>query len=294
MGRTWLILDGNYLCCRNFFAMGDLSHKDLPTAVLFGFFRDITTLVEQFATPHLAFCFDHGRGLREKTYPSYKAKRRSVEHTEEECVRYDALKQQVWQLKSDFLRYVGYRNVFYQKGYEADDMIASVVRNMHRKDEAVIISADKDMWQLVSDRVSCYNPQSRKSVTLQSFYEEWGIQPPQWVDVKAIAGCGTDDVQGVDGVGEKTAAKYLQGKLTGKKADAIVEFNKSLVRMRNNSLIHLPYQGAMECKLEEDAVEVNKWTELMDDLGIRTLRKVFPIPRLTYAKGRGLEKNAKA
>ncbi len=293
MGRTWLLFDVDYLCCRNFFALGDLSHKELPTAVLFGFFRDINTLVERFATPNVAFCFDHGKGIRETTYPMYKAKRRSREYTPEEETRYTALAQQKWQLKMDFLEYVGYENIFYQKGYEADDMIASVCRTLPQSDEAVIISADKDLWQCISSRVSCFNPQSKKSVTLQSFYEEWGIQPTQWADVKAIAGCSTDDIDGVEGVGEVTAAKYIKGSLTGKKVKAIQDFNKSLVRWRNTQLVHLPFSGCKVCELKEDVVLANKWTELMDDLGMKSIRKEFPIPRLVYQKGQGLDRYGK-
>lgn len=289
MSRTWLLLDGNYLAYRAFFALGDLSHKEVPTGVLYGFFRDISVLMERFATNHIAFAFDHGVGIREKTYPIYKAKRRmGVQLTEKELQRLDTFKQQIWKLKEDFLTSVGWKNVYFHKGYEADDVIASMVRDLPTDDEAIIVSADKDMWQLVKRNVSCYNPQTKKSVTLESFYAEWNLQPISWRDVKAIAGCTSDNVPGVEGVGEITAAKYLTGKLTGKKAQAIIDFRNSLLYNRNANLVYLPYTGTPFYKLQEDKLDVKAWKELMRDLGIKSLAP--PIARREYRKGEGLAK----
>lgn len=304
--KTWLVLDAPFLCCRNYFAFGGkLFWKEVPTSVLFGFFRDLVSLSNQFATSAFAFCWDWGPGLREQCYPIYKAKRRLDWETlkekaleekwaREEVKSQNALKEQMRLLRLEFIPRLGYLNNFSQKGYESDDMIASVCLNLPRGDEAIIISADKDLYQLITDRISFYNPISKKSVTLQSFYEQWKIQPKQWADVKGIAGCTTDEVPGVIGVAEKLAARYLTGKLTGKKAKDIQEFQGTLLRMRNAQLVHLPYQGTKKCEVQEDSLDVKEWGSLMLELGMQSLRKQFPIARREYVKGRGTVKCGKA
>ncbi len=103
--------------------------------------------------------------------------------------------------------------------------------------------------------------------------------------MKAIAGCSTDDIPGVAGVGELTAAKYLTGKLSGKKEKDIIAFLKGPLRKTNGQLVALPYRGTRTCELEEDALSVNRWTELMGDLGMKSLRKTFPIARRVYHCG---------
>lgn len=273
--RTWLLLDCDYLCHRAFYSTGTLKFGDVLTGVVFGFLRDIVNFQQLFQTDDIAFCFDHGKSLRVLEYPRYKSNRQQVEGTSE----FNAKKElafQIKQLRLDYLPSIGFRNVFWQNGYEADDVIASVCKNLTKRESAVVISADHDLYQLLTDRVIIFNPHKKQTVTVKTFEDEWGLSPTQWVDIKSIAGCQTDCIAGVQGVGEKTAAKFITGSLktSAKAFNAIVKGNA--VWKRNRYLVQLPYPGTDRFELEDDKIKREDWTELTTRLGMKSLCNEFP------------------
>lgn len=270
---SWLVLDATYLCHRLFHAMGDLSFDDRPTGVVFGFLRDLVSLRELHPVDHIAFCFDDGISLRRKRLPQYKSTRQKKreQSTKEEKRAYRGLQEQIELLREEHLPKIGYRNIYSQKGYEADDLIAEFRKTINRKSIMIIVSSDQDLYQLLGSRTSIWNPSSSKLITLDSFREEWGIEPAQWVDVKAIAGCSTDDIPGIRGVGEKTATKFLRNKLkpTTKAYQSIVRDDN---RWRENvELVELPYPGVGPLKLRKDQVTRKKFNQVCRGLGIRSL-----------------------
>ena len=276
MIRTWLIIDVSGLAYRAFHTLGDLSYGGQSTAVLFGIFRDIVNLQDLYATGHIVFCFDGGHDVRTGIYPDYKAsrktKRKEMDEAEREARR--GLRRQLYLLRTKHLPAAGFRNVFWQEGYEADDLVASVCCysiEFLRGDEAVIVSSDQDMLQLLSNKVVIYSPHQKRPVTKDSFIKQWGIDPTLWADVKAIAGCDGDDVPGVNGVGEKTAAKFIVGNLKANtKAYAkIVAANK--LYKRNLRLVRLPAEGTAKFELSEDLVTRRKWDRVMRSLGMHSL-----------------------
>jgi DNA polymerase I len=274
--KTWLLFDTNYLCHRAFYSMKDLSWQEVKTGVIYGVFRDICTLQSLFNTPHVAFCFDSNRSLRAQVYPKYKSKRRPIEDTDEQ-ENYNEFVRQVRLLRREYLYEIGYRNVFTQKGYEADDVIASLVNTINRKHDVVIVSSDHDLYQLLRPGVCMYNPHRKETVTHEWFYDKYGIGPIQWIDVKAIAGCHTDEIRGIQGVGEITAAKFISGKLKpGSKAyERIVHGNT--IWKANINLVQLPYPGCRTFKLQKDEVTKRKWLCMVDSLGMRSMHEFTPI-----------------
>ena len=181
-------------------------------------------------------------------------------------------------LRRKYLKTIGYRNIFCQKGYEGDDLIASVCLNLKQKDEAIIISADQDLYQLLRFNISFYNPTKGKILTLQGFKKKYGIIPDQWHLVKAIAGCSTDEVPGVKGVGELTAIKLLKDDLkkTLKVFETIKKFcwsKKTRVKkfMRNINLVLLPLEGTKVFKLKEDKISKQGWEKVYRKLGMMSL-----------------------
>lgn len=274
--KRYLLLDGNNLAWRAFYAHGDLTHRDVPTAVVYGFFRDIVYLCQEHNTSDIVFCFDHGKGLRETDYPGYKGKRRAEELDEEKSITIAEVRSQVKKLKLRYLTDAGFRNVFYQQGYEADDVIASVVkRSLHSQDEAIIVSSDKDLYQLLSPRVRIWPPSAKQFVTVESFTNKYGISVEQWVEVKAMAGCVSDDVKGIPGIGEITAAKFLQGlvKQRSKTYDKII--SGLPIRDRNLPIVKLPYPGTVTFEIRPDEVTIPKWQAVALRLGIRSIRTLF-------------------
>jgi DNA polymerase-1 len=270
---VWLIFDVSNLAYRALYTTGDLSYEGVGTGVLFGLFRDIQNFCEIHATDRVAFCFDGGSAARRVIDPEYKRNRHRWEEADEAKEARRELRRQLGRMRGDLLLRIGYRNVFFQKGYEADDLIAMLCQNLLEGDEAVIISTDNDLFQLLrKDKVTIWNPATKRAITEESFSRQHGITPVQWVAVKAIAGCPGDNVIGVRGIGEKTVCKYLRGELkeTSKAFQSIMSSDRIGV---NELLVRLPLRGTEEIELVEDRVDRGKWDEVMVELGIKNLSR---------------------
>lgn len=278
--KTWCILDCNYLAYRAWFTTGGLSHGDIHTGVLYGFLRQLVQLQDRFLPQCFIFCFDVGVPIRKEIYPQYKSQRHQ-NMSEEELEGYKLLRQQIKDLRKVHLPALGYSNIFCQKGYEADDCIARIVQSNTRKGlRHIIVSADHDLYQLLGPLASLYNPTKKELITEKTFSEEYGVSPTQWVDVKSIAGCSSDSIRGVQGVGEKTAAKFIAGKLKGdsKSFQKIVSGNA--IWKGNIPLVQLPYQGIRDFKVNKDeAVRAVDWEIMMEKLGMKTLKNKAPSNR---------------
>jgi DNA polymerase-1 len=274
--KTWLILDANYLCWRAHHTTGGLSWRGKPTGVIYGFLRDIKTFQDLFATEYTVFCFDYSRKhlLRKVDFPAYKANRDQTELSEVQQEMFDDCHRQIRHLRNIILPELGYRNVLAVRGYEADDLIASVCGTLNStNNEQIIIGADHDLYQLLSPNTIIYNPTKGIATTQESFGKEYGVTPSQWVDVKAIAGCSSDNIPGIKGIGEKTAAKFINGTLPAKsKAHKLIITNNQVWK-KNKFLVKLPYPGTPTFKLRKDRVDEGKWKQLLNNLGIRSLSR---------------------
>lgn len=279
--NTWLVIDVSCICYRAFHSTGDLSYKEVPTGVLYGFFRDIVYLQDRFNTDKIVFCFDKGRSFRYDLLPSYKRtrKKKYASAPKEERRARAALKDQIKLLRRKYLKYLGYKNILSKSRFEADDIIASVVKNLPTGDEAIIVSSDSDMLQLLKSNVNIYNPHQKRTVTKTTFLREFRIRPFHWVNVKAIVGCPTDDIKGVKGIGIPTAIKFLTHNLKpGAKKDSILHNPGFSQWSENIKLVKLPFPGTPVFKLQEDEVTAKKWIRLCKKLGMRSLMQNPPIP----------------
>jgi DNA polymerase-1 len=202
-----LIVDTNSVAHRILHSIG-------PPGVAYGILRDVTGLMEVHDIQDVVFCFDKGVSHRRRDYPDYKVSR-SHKYAKLDVSDQVGLKEmgrQVRELRDGALHDAGFSNVFACEGYEADDLIASVVHNsLPAGQDALIMSSDHDLFQLLDSHVFMYHLHRKKTISLDAFRAEWGVEPAEWPLVKAIAGCGTDDIRGVAGVKERTACKYLRG-----------------------------------------------------------------------------------
>lgn len=275
MRGRWMLLDCNFLAYRAFYSMGDLSHRGVKTGLLYGFLRDMLDLQDRFRTGNMIFCFDWGKSLRCLSHREYKAHRSDLSPEEVKLKR--EVQRQTKLLRTEYLPAVGFRNIAAQEGYEADDLIAQVAQQLDpRTEEGIVVSADHDLYQLLAPHVSVYSPNKQKLITPETFTEEYGISPSQWVDVKSIAGCTSDNIPGVVGVGEKTAIKFLTGKLKpeSKKYAAIVNNNRTW--RKNQHLVQLPYPGTEPIRLRKDRVSEERWRAFCKEHGLRSLRSQTP------------------
>ncbi len=270
MNKRLLIFDVSNACHRAFHTMGDLSFESIKTGVVFGFLKSVESLTDRFAPTHLVFAFDAGIQKRLALLPTYKLKRHSA-HANAPAVEQTArqnLHRQIALLKEEYLPMIGYKNIFFQKGYEADDIIASVTKNLAFGDAATVISSDSDLWQLIGPGVNIYNPVKQKLEGYPKFKRERGIHPRKWAVVKALSGCSTDEIPGIRGVGEKTALKYLTKQLTkGKAYEAIVSVEGRALKRFNRALVQLPFAGTAVFAIQDDAFSLTGWNAVCNKLG---------------------------
>ena len=279
MSRTWVIIDSNYLAYRAFYSVGGLSYKNTPTGATFGYLGALLQFQTIFPNSELttAHCFDSKKSKRRRMAKRYKHNRRKARKKLDPKTRekLDQLYYQINKLRRKYLFQIGYQNVFHQVGYEADDLIASACKNLVKEDEAIIISSDKDMYQLITKQVKIYNPRLKEMMTLERFKSVYGIHPSYWSDVKALAGCNSDEIKGVPGIGEKTAVDFLLGKLDHttktKKIDSIMSREGKFIQDANKRLVHLPLKGTKQCVLIPDK-KLGGWNAVMKSLNIKTLR----------------------
>lgn len=248
-----IVIDCSGLCYSFAYTLDVLTVEEYKTGVVYGFLNKLRYLAKVFMSTDFVFCWDEKGSIREEMFPEYKEKRKKKRKEDPVMDQiYQAIFSQMKALKGDILPRLGFENSFGKDGFEADDFIASIV---HGYENCVIISSDDDMLQLLG-----YADIFRKElITNDKFVEEWGIHPSQWSLVKALAGCKTDEVPGIPGVGEKTAAKYLaetlpkycaDGKTIRKDYQKVVDGYSEYME-RNMPLVDLPLKGTPEVELKE-------------------------------------------
>jgi len=136
------------------------------------------------------------------------------------------------------------------------------------------------LYQCIYHNVSFYNPQTCKTLTLQGFKKKYGIESALWWRVKSLAGCPTDNVKGIKGVGEKRAIDFLLGKLNPEsKAYKSILSDASVSVYFNEKLVRLPFEGAQQFKLKRDNLSEQGWISVCKQLGMKSLRQKLPFGR---------------
>jgi len=205
-----MVVDGHSQLYRAMYApMPELMANGVPTKVLYGFLRMLFSVIKDLKPTHLVCCFDGSKKdlLRTKWYPAYKGNRPKDRDNEEEMKSFFL---QVGMVKQ-CLKALKIKKVTGKK-YEADDLVASIT-NMALEFtdlDVVIITRDKDLEQLITDRVIIYDPQDSVRRTVQSVTKKRGFPPELVGDFLAIAGDSSDNIPGVKGIGEVFATKALQ------------------------------------------------------------------------------------
>jgi DNA polymerase-1 len=274
MNCPYLVLDCDYLCHRAKHIFGDLSDKVSATGVIYGFLRDLLSLRERFFSNRFIFCWDCGLSGRKFFWPKYKENRKHKQRTEQEKEFELAFREQMYLLRDEYLPTIGFRNIFFQDECESDDLIATTCYNLSEcaEEAIVIVSSDQDLYQCLRTNVCLFDPRTKKIMTEDIFRKKYGIGPKQWVLVKAIAGCHSDNIPGIPGIGEKRALQYLRGNLSAKSKVYNTIQNGWKVVLRNQPLIQLPMPGTKTMQIRADHVTQEGWNKVTKKLGMKSIR----------------------
>ncbi len=204
-GELFLI-DGNSMAYRAFFALPEsiATHDGRPTNAIYGLASMFAKMLTDHTPKAVVVAWDAGWSGREKTYEPYKAQRKS---------RPDLLKEQ-WPHLMPLAEAFGFSNIKVD-GYEADDVIASLTKRAREQGiDVMVVSGDRDVYQLVEDGVRVMT--TSRGVTDTKIYdrdgviERYGVPPERVTDLIGLKGDTSDNIPGVPGIGDKTAAQLLQ------------------------------------------------------------------------------------
>ncbi len=200
------LIDGNSLAYRAFFALPESigTSDGRPTNAIYGLASMLVKIIDEHAPAGVVVAWDAGMSGREVTYDLYKAQRKP---------RPDLLREQ-WPNLMPLVEAFGYTNVKVE-GYEADDVIASLVRQAREQEIPVmVVTGDRDAYQLVGDGVRVMS--TSRGITETKVYdsaaveERYGVPPERITDLMGLRGDTSDNIPGVPGIGEKTATQLLQ------------------------------------------------------------------------------------
>lgn len=207
MSEKIVLIDGHSMIHRAFYGIPDLTNQEgLHTNGIFGFLNIMFRILDEEQPEYLAVAFDlHAPTFRHKRYEAYKGMRKPMP---------EELREQIPVMK-ELLTAMGIP-LLMQEGYEADDLLGTAARLAEERGiNAVIVSGDRDLLQLATERVLIRMPRTRRGVTeVDNFYAKdvvsaYQVTPPQIIELKALMGDASDNIPGVPGIGEKTATSLV-------------------------------------------------------------------------------------
>ncbi len=207
MSEKILLIDGHSILNRAFYGLPDLTNSEgCHTGAVYGFLNILFRILEEEKPDYLAVAFDlHGPTFRHKIYDAYKGTRKAMP---------EELREQV-PLMKEMLAAMDVEIVTLE-GYEADDILGTLARRSEARGmDVTILSGDRDLLQLATEKILIRLPRTSRGTTTVEDYrapqvlEKFQVTPPQIIELKALMGDSSDNIPGIPGVGEKTAAKII-------------------------------------------------------------------------------------
>jgi len=254
-GNSTLVVDGRFLAYRTMYSKphSKLSYQGKDTGMIFGFFKTLQSIANRHEVNNTVLMFDITKsieGVRRKEYEGYKVRE----------LKFNVDPKEIAQRRQFELDYhdllilthkLGFA-VYTLEGYEADDAIAMFCQQFNGT--KIIATRDEDMYQLINEDTYIFDPSNNKKKDLKWFMRKYGITPEQWIDYKAIAGCKSDTVPGIPGMGEKRTLEYLRGE---KKWEKNIKASEALYMMCRN-LVTLPHPSLNGYKMQWKQTKVNQ------------------------------------
>ncbi len=278
------VIDGSYLLYRSFFAMRPLTTSTgVPTQATYGFCRAIKKLLDDFDPHHIVVVWDsRGKNFRHEIFPEYKGTRQKPP-------------SDLFTQKEDILRFLDAIKLHHvaMEGYEADDVIAAIANNHKPGHQVIIVTADKDMGQLLSDDILLFDPFKERIIDKTTFTNENGFAYEKIPFFYALIGDTSDNIPGVAGIGKKTAQELVNqfqslDDLYANLENIPKERTRKLLRdQKGNAYLSLKLfllkPPVLDIKLTDFNFDKNNWVHarlLFQELEFRTmlqdLEKLFP------------------
>lgn len=274
---------------RMFYGMRPMnSPKGIPTNAVFGFVKVLIKLKKEYNPDYLAVAFDTSQPtFRHKMYQEYKAGREKMP---------EDLKVQEGIL-NELLEAMGVK-ILRKPGYEADDILGTISREAEKEDvKTYLVTGDRDSYQLVDKDTSVLYTATRSGnqfvdVTPQYIEEKYGIEPEELKVVKALMGDKSDNIPGIQGIGEKTALKLVKGYKTLDNLYAHIDEQKGKLKERlvlgeesayaslalGTIDTEVPLDTPLEA-LKSGPFLTDKSEEIMRDLGFKSILNTLEAPK---------------
>ncbi|NIO49038.1 MAG: DNA polymerase I [Candidatus Aminicenantes bacterium] len=238
------LIDGNSLLYRSYYAIQRLStSKGFPTNAVFGFISMLKKLMEKERPHYLGIVFDaKGPTVRHKAFKDYKAHRKPM--PEDLVVQIPVIKKILGAFNIPF---------FEQENYEADDVLGSLAHQASSRNiQSIIVTTDKDIFQLVDKSTIVYNPVKEIALDEKKVKEHFGVSPSQVADVLALWGDPSDNIPGVPGIGEKTSKDLIN------QFGSLEKLLKNLDLIEKTRIQEKIKQNLNQLKLSQQLVTIEK------------------------------------
>lgn len=263
------IIDTFAFFFRSFYALPPLkSSSNAPTGLLTGFANFIYLLERDYQSDYILFALDSKRNFRNSLYPEYKANRSEAP---------EDLKIQL-EIAIEWIEKMGFAKISID-GFEADDIIASVVKSFKDEEiEIVIASSDKDLYQLIDERVKLFEPVKKITIDKSECLKKFGITPDKFIDYQALVGDSSDNVPGAKGIGAKSAKTLLDEFGSLDKIYSNIDFTKPRMKrllLESKELVYISKElvtlrddalSNIEIDIEEFEFHKNPLKKILDEL----------------------------
>ncbi len=304
MSKKIALIDGYGFVFRSYHSLPPLTRSDkTPVGAVYGFTNMLIKLLASLDVSHVAIVFDAGsKTFRNDIYSEYKANRPPC--PEDLLPQFPIIREAAESLNLAILE---------KAGFEADDIIATLSKQYEEKDyEVLIVSSDKDLMQLVSDKTKMYDAMKNKIIGPQEVKDKFDVNPDRVLDLLSLVGDASDNVPGVRGIGPKTAAELLAkydnlenifnhlDEIKQKKRKEYLENGQENAKL-SKTLITLKYDvqiGLNEDDLRVKSIDGNKLLVFLQNQGFRSLvervKKEFKVDHENLKDNKKEIKNNKA
>eukprot|EP01080_Neovahlkampfia_damariscottae_P003349 gene3349-5896_t len=274
--KTLILIDGQPIIYRGYFSnlnnLKDMKNlSNVPVNAVYNYTRILFSIIKQFKGDHYGLFFDSKTNFRHEIYSSYKTNRKKTET--------NLLNQ--FPLVHEMTELLGLSKI--QKDYfEADDLIAnySKVLSLNQENHVIIVSSDKDLYQLLDENVTIYDPMKRIFINEMDIKTKFGITSKQFLDFQCLVGDKADNIPGCAGIGIKNAARLLNEHET---LENVIKFSKGTLRQKieasmdnirlSRKLLEFRYDDSIEItSLEMKNFENEKLNNFLEQMNFPSIK----------------------